>query len=79
LLILDEPFANLDPSSQMRLIKMLKEMQLQRRMTVFISSHDLNHVTDVCERILLMEKGRIIKDLDTTADTLNELESYFKV
>ena len=79
LLILDEPFANLDPSSQMRLIKMLKEMQLQRRMTVFISSHDLNHVTGVCERILLMEKGRIIKDLDTTADTLQELESYFKV
>ena len=79
LLILDEPFANLDPSSQMRLIKMLKEMQLQRRMTVFISSHDLNHVTDVCERILLMEKGRIIKDLDTTSDTLRELENYFKV
>ena len=79
LLILDEPFANLDPSSQLRLIKMLKEMQLQRRMTVFISSHDLNHVTGVCERILLMEKGRIIKDLDTTADTLQELESYFKV
>lgn len=42
ILILDEPFANLDPSSQMRLIKMLKEMQSQRRMTVFVSSHDLN-------------------------------------
>jgi ABC-2 type transport system ATP-binding protein len=79
ILILDEPFANLDPSSQMRLIKMLKEMQTQRRMTFFISSHDLNHVTDVCDRILLMEKGRIIKDIDTTADTLPELESYFKV
>jgi len=63
----------------MRLIKMLKEMQTQRRMTFFISSHDLNHVTDVCDRILLMEKGRIIKDIDTTADTLPELESYFKV
>jgi len=79
LLILDEPFANLDPSSQMRLIKMLKELPAQNRMTVFISSHDLNHVTDVCHRILLMEKGRIIKDIDTTADTLQELEMYFEV
>jgi ABC-2 type transport system ATP-binding protein len=79
ILILDEPFANLDPSSQMRLVKMLKEMQSVRPMTVFISSHDLNHVTDVCDRILLMEKGKIIKDIDTTADTLQELENYFKV
>jgi ABC-2 type transport system ATP-binding protein len=78
-LILDEPFANLDPSSQLRLIKMLKEWQDRHPMTVFISSHDINHITDVCSRILLMEKGRIIKDFDTTADTLQELESYFKV
>jgi len=79
LLILDEPFANLDPSSQMRLIRMLKELPVQQKITVLISSHDLNHVTDVCHRILLMEKGRIIKDIDTTADTLQELESYFEV
>ena len=79
LLILDEPFANLDPSSQMRLVRMLKELPAQNRMTVFVSSHDLNHVTDVCHRILLMEKGRVIKDIDTTADTLQELEMYFEV
>ena len=63
----------------MRLIRMLKELPTQQRITVLISSHDLNHVTDVCHRILLMEKGRIIKDIDTTADTLQELESYFEV
>jgi len=79
LLVLDEPFANLDPSSQMRLIKMLKMTQKLRRTTVLISSHDLNHITDVCTRILLMEKGRIINDIDTAADTLQTLESYFKV
>jgi ABC-2 type transport system ATP-binding protein len=78
-LILDEPFANLDPSSQLRLIKMLKEWQERNPMTIFVSSHDINHITDVCSRILLMEKGRIIKDFDTTADTLQELETYFKV
>jgi len=78
-LILDEPFANLDPSSQIRLIRMLKQLAQQKKTTVLISSHDLNHVTDVCHRILLMEKGRIIKDIDTTADTLQELEAYFQV
>lgn len=79
ILILDEPFANLDPSSQMRLIKMLKELHAQRRMTIFVSSHDINHVTDVCSRILLMEKGNLIRDIHTTDDTLQELEEYFKV
>src|SRR6201996_4595124 len=79
LLILDEPFANLDPSSQMRLVRMLKELSTQKKVTVLVSSHDLNHITDVCHRILLMEKGRIIKDIDTTADTLQELEEYFSV
>lgn len=48
-------------------------------MTVLISSHDLNHITDVCSRILLMEKGRIIKDIETSDDTLKELEDYFRV
>jgi ABC-2 type transport system ATP-binding protein len=79
ILILDEPFANLDPSSQMRLIKMLKDLHEQRRLTVLISSHDLTHITDVCSRILLMEKGKIIRDLHTSPDTLKELEEYFKI
>ena len=63
----------------MRLVKMLKELAVQKKVTVLVSSHDLNHVTDVCHRILLMERGRIIKDIDTTADTLQELEEYFQV
>ncbi|WP_443944971.1 ABC transporter ATP-binding protein [Pedobacter sp. AW1-32] len=74
ILILDEPFANLDPTTQIRLKKLLKE---QIGMTTFISSHDLNHVTDVCNRIILVEKGQIIKDFKTDENTLKELESYF--
>lgn len=76
LLILDEPFANLDPTTQIRLkahIKRLKSAQL----TTLISSHDLNHVTDVCDRIILFEKGKVIKDLYTNENTLAELEAYF--
>ena len=79
ILILDEPFANLDPSSQIRLIHMMKEQNERKPMTILISSHDLNHITEVCTRILLMEKGAIIKDLQTSSDTLNELGDYFRV
>jgi ABC-2 type transport system ATP-binding protein len=75
ILILDEPFANLDPTTQIRLKKILKEHQ--RNMTTFISSHDLNHVTDVCDRIILLEKGLVIKDFHTDENTLKELEAYF--
>ncbi|WP_316737893.1 ABC transporter ATP-binding protein [Pedobacter aquatilis] len=75
ILILDEPFANLDPTTQIRLKNLLK---LQTgSMTTFISSHDLNHVTDVCNRIILVEKGIVIKDFKTDENTLKELESYF--
>ncbi|MCW5914420.1 MAG: ABC transporter ATP-binding protein [Chitinophagaceae bacterium] len=76
LLILDEPFANLDPTTQIRLKKLIREYKAHD-VTMFISSHDLNHVTEVCDRIVILEKGVIVKDLITSQDTLKELESYF--
>ena len=76
-IILDEPFANLDPTTQIRLKQIIKELTKNRDVTVLISSHDLMHVTDVCERIVVLEKGDIIKDLATSKATLKELEDYF--
>jgi len=78
LLMLDEPFANIDPSTQFRLKNMLKDVN-KKGATILVSSHDLNHITDVCDRILLMEKGHIIKDIATTSSTLAELEDYFAI
>lgn len=77
LLVLDEPFANLDPTTQIRLKTLLKNLKNQRNITTLISSHDLNHVTDVCDRIILLEKGLIIKDFHTDENSLKELQSYF--
>jgi ABC-2 type transport system ATP-binding protein len=77
--ILDEPFANLDPTTQIRLKKMLKELTENKEVTVLVSSHDLSHVTDVCERIVVLEKGNVVKDIETSEETLKELESYFSV
>lgn len=78
ILILDEPFANLDPSSQLILVDMLRQLSADSRNAILVSSHDINHITGLCHRILLMERGCIIKDIDTTADTLQELAGYFK-
>lgn len=75
--ILDEPFANLDPSTQFRLKEILKDLAGRRGVTVLISSHDLLHVTDVCERIVVLEKGQIVKDIRTSETTLKDLESFF--
>jgi len=77
IIILDEPFANLDPSTQIRLKRLLKELVEERSLTILISSHDLTHVTEVCDRIVVLEKGEIVKDTLTTETTLKELESYF--
>ena len=79
ILMLDEPFANIDPSTQIRLKNMVRDINRERHITTIISSHDLNHVTDVCQRILLMEKGKIIRDMQTNQNTLEELEEYFSV
>ncbi|WP_214653060.1 ABC transporter ATP-binding protein [Mucilaginibacter segetis] len=79
LLMLDEPFANIDPSTQFRLKNILKDQNKNHGVTTIVSSHDLNHITDVCERILLMEKGVIIKDIATSSSTLADLEEYFGV
>jgi ABC-2 type transport system ATP-binding protein len=78
ILILDEPFSNLDPSSQSWLKTKLKELN-NEGVTILISSHDLKHVTEVCNRILLLEDGHIIKDTNTSSDTLIELEKYFEI
>ncbi|WP_417200940.1 ABC transporter ATP-binding protein [Bizionia sp.] len=76
-IILDEPFANLDPTTQIRLKGIIKDLAETKGVTVLISSHDLLHVTDVCERIVVLEKGEVVKDLKTSAATLKELEAHF--
>ena len=77
--ILDEPFANLDPTTQIRLKHTLKKINEETTSTLLISSHDLGHITEVCERIVVLNKGEIIKDLKTSDETLKELEQFFSI
>jgi len=77
LVVLDEPFANLDPTSQYKLRGLIKEYAAGGEKTLLISSHDLDHVADVCTRIVILEKGEIVKDVPKTETTLADLEEFF--
>lgn len=77
IIILDEPFANLDPTTQIRLKKIIKKLAQEKETTILVSSHDLQDVTEVSERIVLLEKGKIARDIKTDSKTLKELEEYF--
>jgi len=80
IVLLDEPFENLDPTSQNRLKKIITEEKEQNQVTYLISSHDLVHVTNVCDRIVLLEKGIINKDLKAEKEEMtSELNEYFNV
>lgn len=77
--ILDEPFANLDPTTVNRLKIIIKDLSDDPNVTVLVSSHDLVHTVEVCNRIVALNKGEIVKDIQTSLETLKELEAFFAV
>ena len=80
IVILDEPFNFLDPSSQSIFKRMLKQYQQENNATVLVSSHNINHTVDLCTEIALLESGKIIQHIthvdEEAQKTLNE---YFNV
>lgn len=78
ILILDEPFSFLDPTSQSWLKNKLNTLR-QSGTTMLISSHDLGHITEISNRILILENGILVDDKPTTNETLIELEKYFRI
>jgi ABC-2 type transport system ATP-binding protein len=79
LVILDEPFNFLDPSSQNILKHVLTNYNRESGATILISSHNLQHTVDISTRITLLEKGCVVKDLpNTDGSARTELENYFE-
>ncbi|MHA6726496.1 ABC transporter ATP-binding protein [Chryseobacterium sp. A301] len=78
-IVLDEPFANLDPSTQIKLKNLIRNWSTNSNVTFLISSHDLAHTTEVSNRIVLLNKGELVRDIKTSPETLKELESFFTV
>ncbi len=77
LVILDEPFANLDPRAQMQLQKLLREINQDLGCSIFVSSHDLLHVSELCQRILILNKGELVKDANRGEISLDALRAFF--
>lgn len=75
LLLLDEPFAGLDPRSQRNLRRLLAELNDRHGTTLFVSSHDLVHVLEFCGRIVVLDGGRVVQDAPVCAGSLREIAS----
>ncbi len=76
LIILDEPTTGLDPIGTVQMKKLIKQLQ-QEGKTVFLSSHLLADVEDVCDRILILYRGRV-KVLGTVEELLS-LKDVFEL
>ena len=78
LLILDEPFNYLDPSSQINIAKIIHQVNQKYGTTVLLSSQNLNFISGICSGVVLMEKGKIIKDMNNeNQEATHEMEDYF--
>jgi ABC-2 type transport system ATP-binding protein len=65
--------------SQIVLKKILKDFRAKTKSTIIISSHDLNHITELCSRIIILENGNTMQDLQNDITTLNILQKYFSL
>ena len=78
IVILDEPFNFLDPTSQLVLKHLLTDYNRETGATILISSHNLQHTIDISTRIALLEHGVVIRDLPNhEASARTELDTYF--
>ena len=77
ILILDEPFNFLDPSSQIEIRDMILKLNKELQTTVLISSHNLNYTTEISDRLVLLEKGLILIDQSNSPEIIKELNNYF--
>jgi ABC-2 type transport system ATP-binding protein len=79
-LLLDEPFNFLDPSSQMEMLRLLRELNKEFGTTMILSSHNIELVSEISSRIILLEKGMVKKDISATAgEAIEELRTYFSI
>ena len=67
---LDEPTLGLDVESSLTLRRELRRIVEARDLTVVLSSHDMDVIEDVCDRVIIMNEGRVIAD-DTVSNLLH--------
>jgi len=73
LLLLDEPTSALDVLVQAEILELLRNLQSEKKLTYLFISHDLNIITELCSRIIVLQKGKIIEEITSTNLTKPEL------
>ncbi len=64
ILLLDEPFSSLDPKSREKVSNLMAEINVEHNITVLMVTHDLHHISGVCNRIIVMNNGKMIADCE---------------
>lgn len=77
LLILDEPFASLDMSAQAKLISLIQSINEKERVAILFITHDIQIALGICQRIYVMEKGKVVEEADAN-DILLSATPYTK-
>ncbi|MEO9868991.1 ATP-binding cassette domain-containing protein [Ekhidna sp.] len=75
-IVMDEPFAHIDPTSQAKLRKLIRAQKGQGR-SVIVSSHNLQNIAESCDRVILIEGGQVKYDVEVNDKNMRELEAYF--
>jgi iron complex transport system ATP-binding protein len=79
LLFLDEPTSHLDIGHQIQLLNLLKKLNTEGSLTVLIVLHDLNLASEYCDRIILLDQGRVFKEGEPKEVlTYQNIESVYK-
>lgn len=79
LLFLDEPTSHLDIGHQVQILDLLRKLNREKQLTVVMVMHDLNLAGEYCNRIILLNEGRVFKDgAPEEALTYQNIESVYK-
>jgi len=62
LLLMDEPTTGLDPRSRKEVLALLRLLRTEREVTVLLCTHDMAEAADLCDRVLMMDGGRVLAD-----------------
>jgi ABC-type dipeptide/oligopeptide/nickel transport system ATPase component len=76
LLIADEPTTGLDVTIQAQIFELIQEVQAERQMSVLLITHDLGVVAEVCQRVVVMQLGRVVEIAPVDALFASSLHPY---
>lgn len=78
ILILDEPTAGLDPSAHRDVLKLIRRIHRQERMTILLVSHNMGDIAELADRVLVMNRGKLVMN-GTPAEVFSRGEPLWEM